>query len=407
MKSFPTSLLTEHRRSDVRDSGAIRVGVARQIPHSRRTTMSRLFDGYDLSGLSLRNRVVMAPMTRSRAANGVADSETALYYRQRAGAGLIVTEGSQISVEGRGYLLTPGIHTPEQVEGWAKVTRAVHEEGGRIFIQLWHVGRISHTTLQTNAESPVSSVDRPAVGSTARAYDAAGSPATVHVSRPRALTTFEISRVVKDFVRAATNAIAAGFDGVEIHGANGYLLEQFLNGALNTRVDRYGGVRIENRLRFVLETIDAVADAIGAAKTGLRLSPFGRIHDMQAYAGEEETWLTLAAQLAARKLAYVHLNDQHPFGPPALSANFLRKWRDVYPGTIVLAGGFDLHKGDQMISSGVADLIAFGRPFISNPDLVQRLANGLALAPIDRSNFYGGGPKGYTDYPVFDHSTST
>jgi N-ethylmaleimide reductase len=340
-------------------------------------------------------------MTRSRAASAVADEETALYYSQRASAGLIITEGSQVSVEGRGNLFTPGIHTLEQVEGWKKVTSAVHERGGRIFIQLWHVGRISHASLQTNGESPVSSVDRPAVGSTSYTFDGNGTLKSVPVSRPRALTTFEIGRVVKDIASAAANAISAGFDGVELHAANGYLFEQFLNGALNTRADRYGGMRIENRVRFVLETLDAIANAIGSERTGIRLSPFGRLHDMRPYVGEEDTWLTLAAELASRNLAYVHLNDQFPYGQPALNDDFLHRFRDTYPGTLILAGGFEKHRAEEAVDSGITDLVAFGRPFISNPDLVERLQHGVALSAIDRSTFYGGGARGYTDYPPF------
>lgn len=243
--------------------------------------MSTLFEPYDLAGLALPNRVVMAPMTRSRARLAVADEQTALYYCQRASTGLIVMEGSQVSVEGRGYLFTPGMHTDEQVAGWRKVTEAVHCAGGRIFAQLWHAGCISHVSLQVKGEHPVSSVSRAVVGATASAYDMSGVPNAVHVGRPRAITTFEIGRVVSDFVKAANNAMAAGFDGVELNAANGYLFDQFLNGALNTRSDRYGGHRIDNRVRFVLETLDAVSFAIGPPKTGIRLSPFGRLHDMR------------------------------------------------------------------------------------------------------------------------------
>lgn len=369
--------------------------------------MSKLFEPYDLAGLTLPNRVVMAPMTRSRARLAVADEQTALYYRQRASAGLIVTEGSQVSVEGRGYLHTPGMHTDEQVAGWRKVTDAVHCEGGRILAQLWHVGRISHVSLQERGEDPVSSVSRAAVDATAFAYDMSDVPAAVHVSRPRALTTFEIGRVVNDFVKAASNAMVAGFDGVEIHAANGYLFDQFLNGALNTRSDRYGGHPIDNHVRFVLETLDAVAFAIGSAKTGIRLSPFGRLHDMRPYSNEDETWFTLAEELSARKLAYVHLSDQRTLGKPGIQKRFLADFRQAYSGTLIQAGGFGKDEAADALNSGIADLIAFGKPFISNPDLVERLKDGSPLTPSDRSTFYGGDSNGYTDYPAFAGFTSS
>ncbi|WP_413658629.1 alkene reductase [Paraburkholderia phenoliruptrix] len=344
----------------------------------------------------------MAPMTRSRALNTVADEQTALYYKQRASAGLIITEGSQISVQGRGYLFTPGIHTARQVEGWRKVTNAVHSVGGRIFIQLWHVGRISHTTLQMDGQSPVSSVSRAARGCTAYGYDAHGLPNAVPVSTPRALTIPEIASVTGDFVLASKNAMDAGFDGVELHGANGYLFEQFLNGATNTRSDIYGGPSIDNRMRFLLETVDAVSAAIGSARTALRISPFGRLGDMVAFDDEELTWLTVAQELAHRKLAYVHLSDQQTLGRTAIDRGFLRKFRDSYSGTLMLAGGFSKVDAQNAIDSGLLDLVAFGRDFISNPDLVERLKNGYPLAPFDRATFYRGASNGYTDYPRHD-----
>jgi 2,4-dienoyl-CoA reductase-like NADH-dependent reductase (Old Yellow Enzyme family) len=360
--------------------------------------MSKLFDAYNLAGTILSNRIVMAPMTRSRAVHSIPDDQTARYYAQRASAGLIVTEGSQISIEGRGYLFTPGIHTDEQIAGWRKVTDEVHERGGRIFVQLWHVGRISHVTLQQHGAVPVSSVNGRAQNATAFAYDAAGVPNAVPVSTPRALTIFEIGRVVADFVRAAQNALTAGFDGVELHGANGYLFEQFLNPNVNDRDDAYGGTPA-NRMRFLLETVDAVSEAIGPAKTGIRLSPFGRLHDMPAYASEESDWLTVARELSSRDIAYIHLSDQQTLGETAIEKSFVQKFRDAYAGTLILAGGFDKSLAEQAIESGVADLIAFGRPYISNPDLVERFRNEYPLAPFHRSTFYGGSAEGYTDYP--------
>src|SRR6266702_3347564 len=232
-----------------------------------RLLMSKLLQSYDLNGTLLANRVLMAPMTRSRARDTVPDASTALYYRQRAGAGLIVTEGSQISIEGTGYLFTPGIHTPEQIKGWQEVTKGVHEEGGKIFIQIWHVGRISHVSLQENGTAPVSSVGVPAKGYTCFAYDEAGQPGAVPVSTPRAMTKEDIARVTSDFVTAAKNSMEAGFDGIEIHGANGYIFEQFISASCNTRTDDYGGSTM-NRLRFVLDAVDAMSEAIGSNRVG-------------------------------------------------------------------------------------------------------------------------------------------
>src|SRR5690554_3808373 len=363
--------------------------------------MKSIFAGYDLSGLPLKNSVVMAPMTRSRALGAVADEATALYYRQRAGAGLIVTEGSQVSQQGVGYLFTPGMHSAEQVAGWQKVTRAVHEQGGKIFSQLWHVGRISHVSLQQGGAAPVSSSNRQAQNATAFAYDEQGQVAAVPASQPRALTSDEIPAVVQDFARAAANAIEAGFDGVEIHGANGYLLEQFVNGGINDRTDDYTGQTVAGRLRFVLEVVDAVIERIGSARTGIRLSPFNRIFDMPAFEGEEETWLALAAELSSRKLAYVHISNRAALVETGQGQEFLRRFRAAYHGTLILAGLYDKEQGERDLREGLADLIAFGRPFISNPDLVERMQNDWPLTEPDQATFYGGDSTGYTDYPAY------
>src|SRR5262245_27906289 len=267
--------------------------------------MPSLFDPYDLGPIRLTNRIVMAPMTRSRARNAAIapDADTALYYSQRAGAGLIVSEGVPVSVEGRGWAFAPGIYSPEQIDGWRRVTDAVHANRGVIFAQVWHNGRASHVSHQENCQAPVSSVGTQARGVVSFAFDAEGNAAFLPQSKPRALRVDEVSRVTGDFVQAARNAIAANFDGVELHGANGYIFEQFINGALNTRNDSYGGPSIENRLRFTLETVDAVVAAIGGERTGIRLSPFGRYNDMDPFEDEIETWLTLAAELSSRKLA--------------------------------------------------------------------------------------------------------
>jgi len=362
--------------------------------------MPSLFDPFNLSGLILRNRIVMAPMTRSRAVTLAPDDDTVLYYRQRAGAGLIITEGTNVSQEGRGQVFTPGIYTSAQVDAWRRVTQAVHEEGGAIFCQLWHVGRNSHVSHQPDRAPPVSSAARRSNTET-WAFDEAGGEARIPTSVPRALETDEIARVTADFVRAAQNAIEAGFDGVELHGANGYLFEQFINGELNQRSDRYGG-SIENRIRFTLETIDAVSAAIGEARTGIRLAPFGRFGDMRDYEDEEETWLTLGQALADRRTAYVHISDQASLGEQAIPAGFLEKFRRAFPGTLVVAGNYNKERGQAALDAGRADLIAIGRPFIANPDLVRRMANDWPLAEIDRATLYTRSREGYVDYPNYE-----
>ncbi|WP_413658003.1 alkene reductase [Paraburkholderia phenoliruptrix] len=370
--------------------------------------MSKLLESYDMNGTLLANRVLMAPMTRSRARDTVPDASTALYYRQRAGAGLIVTEGSQISVEGTGYLFTPGIHTPEQIKGWKAVTKGVHEAGGKIFIQIWHVGRISHVSLQENGAFPVSSVDAPAKGYTCFGYDDKGQPGPVPVSTPRAMTKEDIARVTSDFVTAAKNSMEAGFDGIEIHAANGYLFEQFISASCNTRIDEYGGSTM-NRLRFVLDAVDAMSEAIGSNRVGIRLAPYGRLHDMHSFDDEENTWLTLAEKLSERNLAYVHLSDQESLcnidpTVAAIPKDFIRKFRSAYKGTLVIAGSLTQETAEELVASGVADLAGFGRPFISNPDLVERFRNKWPLTPFDHSTFYGGGDEGYIDYLGYEQT---
>ncbi|MEN1956057.1 alkene reductase [Luteimonas changyuni] len=363
--------------------------------------MSTLFDRFDLRGLGLRNRIVMAPMTRSRAASTVPDALTATYYAQRAGAGLVVTEGAQVSEQARGYLFTPGLHSKAQVQGWKAVTAAVHAEGGAIFAQLWHVGRVAHRSLQPGERAPVSSVAKAAEGVQAFVYREDGTPGQMPTSTPRALAADELAGITADFVAAARNAIEAGFDGVEIHGANGYLFEQFINGGLNVRDDRYGGADIANRLRFVLETVDAVAAAIGSHRVGIRLSPFNRVFDMPAFDGEADTALALARELATRDLAYVHLSNRGAIIDNA-GEGFLRDFREACAGTtLILAGNYTREGAQSDLAAGLADLVAFGRPFIANPDLVERLRNDWPLADGDNDTFYGGGAAGYTDYPAY------
>ncbi|MCX4170832.1 MULTISPECIES: alkene reductase [Paraburkholderia] len=362
--------------------------------------MSPLLNSYDMGGIRLANRVVMAPMTRCRARSTVPDTQTVLYYRQRAGAGLILSEGAQISAEGTGYLYTPGIYTPEQVDGWKQVTKAVHEEGGKMFVQLWHVGRMSHVSLQKGGARPVSSVAVVAQNSNCYAYGENGEPGPIQASEPRALETSEIARITSDFVTAGVQAMRAGFDGVEIHGANGYIFDQFANGALNTRTDQYGGSTM-SRLRFTLETVDALATEIGNSRVGIRLSPFGRLYDMQPFDDEENTWLTLANELSKRNLAYVHLSDQTAFTGAGIAREFLGKFRDAYDGTLILTGALDQDAGEELVELGLTDLAGYGRPFVSNPDLVERFRNGWPLSPIDMPTLYTGGEKGYADYPAY------
>lgn len=361
--------------------------------------VTSIFDAYELGPNKLRNRIVMAPMTRSRALSNGPDDDTALYYRQRASAGLIVTEGTPVSREGRGYAYTPGIYLDEHVQGWRKVTDGVHAEGGLIFSQLWHVGRQSHTSLQANGASPVSSV---AVAANAMVwgFDENGVASNMAASAPRALETDEVARVTGDVVAAAKNAMRAGFDGIELHGANGYLFEQFVNGALNTRDDRYGG-SIENRLRFTLETLDAISAEIGGDITGVRIAPFGRFGGMAPFEGEEETWLAMAAELSKRMLAYVHISDQETLGEEAIPPGFMDKFRAAYDGVLVVAGGYDQAKAQAALEAGSADLIAIGRPFIANPDLIERYQNGWPVVEPDRDTFYTGGRTGYVDYPFY------
>lgn len=364
--------------------------------------MTQLFTPYDLSGTTLSNRVVMAPMTRTRTPENVPGELTALYYAQRASAGLIITEGLPVSDEGRGYLYTPGLHTDEQTRGWRIVTDAVHAKGGKIFAQLWHVGRMSHVSIQPGNIAPVSAGPIPATGTSVYAYTEAGEPGPVAPSAPRALTTDEVRRVTQDFVASARRAMEAGFDGVELMAANAFLFDQFLSSELNTRTDAYGG-SIENRMRFLMETIDALAGAIGGERVGVRVSPFGRLYDLKPFAHEEETWTRVAAALNDRTLAYVHLNYQPTLAAAPAPAGFGAAFRAAYRGTLIGAGGFDHELAEAELAKGHLDLIAFGAPYIANPDLVERMRNDWPLAQSDPSTFYGViGAKGYTDYPAFD-----
>jgi 2,4-dienoyl-CoA reductase-like NADH-dependent reductase (Old Yellow Enzyme family) len=360
--------------------------------------MAALFEPFDLAGTRLNNRIVMAPMTRARAKGDVPDEMGALYYRQRASAGLIISEGSPISREGQGYLFNPGIFGPDQIAGWKKATQAVHERGGVIFCQTWHVGRVSHTSIQLNGAAPISSSDKQ--GGMAFGYNEDGQPDMLAATKPRAATTEECRRLVEDFGQAALNARNAGFDGVELHGANGYLLEQFINAGLNDRTDEYGGSR-ENRCRLLLEAIDASIALIGEHRVGVRLTPYGTLFDMPIYDDIEGTYLYLAEELSKRNLAYVHIMDQGAQGQNALPREFLRQFRDAYRGTLLFAGNLDKAEAQRLVDDSVIDLPVFGRPFTSNPDLVERLQNDWPLAEFDPDTFYGGDARGYVDFPTY------
>ncbi len=371
----------------------------------------KLFEPFQLSNIPLANRIVMAPLTRSRAPDDVANETVALYYTQRATAGLIVSEGTPISREGQGYLFNPGIYTPAQIAGWRLTTQSVHSIGARMFAQIWHVGRVSHPSIQEGGIAPVSGSSKIAEGATAFGFDAAGKPALVPTTQPRQLATEEVARVVQDFANAAANAIEAGFDGVEIHGANGYLLEQFLNPLVNDRTDQYGADTMDNRLRFALDVVDAVVAKIGRERVGIRLSPYGKLFDMPLYDSIDKTYTALVAALGARRIAYVHIMDQSGYamadknaGPTVSSKihDLLAVFRKQLPETaLILAGGMTRERADALIADGVIDLAAFGQPFISNPDLVARLRHGWPLAEPDRSTYYGGDGHGYVDYPPY------
>ena len=346
----------------------------------------------------------MAPLTRDRAGpRQVPTPLMAEYYGQRASAGLIVAEATQISAEGQGYLDTPGIYSDEQVAGWRRVTESVHSKGGKIVLQLWHVGRISHVSLQPGGQAPVSSTARPAHTKT---FTAQGFE---DVSKPRALALEEMPRIVAEYARAASNAIKAGFDGVEIHGANGYLLEQFLRDTINDRIDAYGGSR-ENRARLPLEVMRAVAAEIGAERTGLRISPVTPANDAAVDSDAQGLFNYLIEQLAPLKLAFIHVvegatggpRDFAPFDYGALRTRF-KRGNDH--GAWMVNNGYTRAMALDAVAGGAADMVAFGKPFISNPDLVFRLRTDAPWAPLNNATLYGGNATGYIDYPALEPAT--
>lgn len=362
--------------------------------------MPSLFEPLDLGGLRLRNRVFMAPLTRNRALpDGVPGPWSATYYRQRCSAGLIITEATQISAMGKGYINTPGIYLPEHVAAWRGIVDAVHDAAGRIFLQLWHVGRISHTSLLPSGEAPVAPS---AIRALAKTFTNDG---LVDVSIPRALTRGEIRATVEDYRKAAANARAAGFDGVEIHAANGYLIDQFLQSGTNRRTDEYGG-SVANRIRFLSQVVQAVSDVWTPSRIGVRLSPRGTFNDMSDD-DPESTFMAAVAAMSAARLGYLHVVEASPGDAPpqpefvALFARMRRRW----PGVYVANGGFDGPSGEDAVRHGRAHAIAYGRSFIANPDLPERLRLRSALNEPDPSSFYGGTENGYTDYPFRDRAS--
>lgn len=369
--------------------------------------MSTLFDPLQMGDIALRNRIVMAPLTRNRAPGQQPNALMREYYRQRAnpatGAGLIVTEATQVSAQGQGYLDTPGIHSAEQVSGWRQITEAVHAEGGRIVVQLWHVGRISHVSLQPGGAAPVSSTARAAKGKT---FTTEGF---VDCSAPRALRGDEIPGLINDYRIAARNAMAAGFDGVEVHGANGYLLEQFLRDSINDRRDDWGG-SIANRARLLLEVMRAISAEIGGGRTGLRLSPITPVNDAAQDSDAQALYGHVVRELAPLKLAFLHLIEGQTGGARDLSAKGVKAFdyaalRALHSGAWMVNNGYSRAMALEAVASGAADLVAFGKPFISNPDLGRRLREDVPLAPWVQATLYGGGATGYTDYPTLEQAT--
>lgn len=370
--------------------------------------MTTLFDATSAGDLQLKNRIVMAPLTRNRAPGAVPTPLMATYYRQRASAGLLITEATAISHQGQGYADVPGLYGNDQIAGWKRVTDAVHAAGGAIVTQLWHVGRVSHSELQPGKGAPVAPSALRANTKTVLIVD--GKPTFVDVSEPRALATSELPGIVDDYRRAALAAIEAGFDGVEIHAANGYLLDQFLKTGANHRTDAYGG-SIANRARLLMEVVRAVTAAIGAGRTGIRLSPVTPANDI-VDADPQPLFEHVVRQLGPIGLAYVHVIEGATGGPREIADRpfdyeaLRRAWREAGgQGAWMVNNGYDLPLAEKSLREG-ADLVAFGKPFIANPDLVQRLRQGGPFNEPDRTTFYGGGEHGYTDYPTLAEAAS-
>ncbi len=357
----------------------------------------KLFTPLKVGDVDVANRVAMAPLTRNRALpeGDVPHALNAEYYAQRASAGLIISEGTQISPSAKGYAWTPGIYSDAQVAGWKPVTDAVHAKGGKIFAQIWHVGRVSHTSLQPDGAAPVAPS---AIAAETRTYDGQGF---VPTSEPRALEISEIAGILDDYRKAAANAERAGFDGVEIHAANGYLIDQFLRDGSNTREDAYGG-SIENRARFLEEVVEAVTGVLGGGRVGIRLSPFANANGITE-SNPQPLFEHVIDRLNRFNLAYLHMVEGQTGGPRELKeGESIEALRKRFNGVYIANNGYTREMAIDAVESGKADMVAFGRPFISNPDLVERLAKDAPLNEADRTTFYGGTEKGYTDYPFLD-----
>jgi N-ethylmaleimide reductase len=357
--------------------------------------MSLLYSPVTLGPYTFKNRIAMSPMTRSRAVGNVPEDLMVEYYKQRAAsAGLIITEGTSPSPNGLGYPRIPGIFSAAQVAGWKKVTDAVHSKGAKIFIQLMHTGRVGHPNNLPQGASVIGPSEVVAVG---EMYTDAEGP-KAHPT-PKAMTEADVKTAIGEYEHAAKNAVAAGFEGIELHGANGYLLEQFIRPNSNKRTDAYGG-SIENRARFVLDVVKATTAAIGKDKVGIRLSPFGVFNDMPLYPEMESDYADLARALNAAGLFYIHLVDHSALGAPAVPQSIKDTFRKEFKGVLILSGGYDAARAESDLEAGKADLIAVGRPLLANPDLLERWKAGAALNPPDMNTFYTPGAKGYTDYPV-------
>jgi len=356
----------------------------------------KVLNSYKLGKTELKNRIVMSPMTRSRAIGNIPNDIIAKYYSQRSGAGLIITEGTSPSPNGLGYSRIPGIFNKTQVEGWKIVTSSIHKDKSRIFVQIMHTGRIGHVlNLPEGAKVLAPSAVKPAGQMWTDSKQMQDFPV------PEEMNAKDLEHAKKEFVDAARNSVESGFDGVELHAANGYLLEQFLSPISNLRTDNYGG-SIENRSRFVLEVVEGVAEAIGKEKTGIRLSPYGVASDMPHYSEIDATYKYLAEKLNRLGIAYIHMVDHSSMGSPAVPVELKKLVRSIFRNTIILSGGYDLERAEADINSGLGDLVAFGRPFLNNPDLVDRFRNEWPLSKeLDFNLFYTPGEKGYTDYPVY------
>ena len=355
--------------------------------------MSLLYSPATLGPLKLQNHLVMSPMTRSRAPGNVPNELMAQYYGQRSSAGLIITEGTSPSPNGIGYVRIPGIYSADQVAGWKLVTEAVHAKGAKIFIQFMHCGRVAHPD---NVPPGARVVAPSAIAAKGQMYTDGGMKP---LPTPEAMTETDLKTALGEYVTAAKNAIAAGFDGVELHGANGYLLEQFIRPTSNQRTDRYGG-SIENRARFVLEVVDATIAAIGKDKVGIRVSPYGTFNDMPLYPEMEQDYAYLAEKLNAAGLAYVHLLDHSAGGAPPVPDSIKATFRKVFKRTLILAGGYDAKRAESDLAAGRGDLIAVGKLFLANPDLVDRWSKSASVNTSEPTSFYSPGPKGYIDYPT-------